>query len=88
LGIIYSKLNRFENAAESIKKAIEIDKEYLEARMVLGIIYELQGQYFEAVDQYEDIKKFDSLNREANNRLAQLYYRMNLREKAMSRTGS
>jgi tetratricopeptide (TPR) repeat protein len=50
LGVIYLKLNEFEQAAVNFRKAIEIDKRFFHPRLNLGIVLSKQGKYQEAAE--------------------------------------
>lgn len=50
LGVIYLKLNEFEQAAANFRKAIEIDKRFFHPRLNLGIVLSKQSKYKEAVE--------------------------------------
>ena len=42
------KSNFYEpNINDNLKKAIEVDKDYLEAQMVLGLVYEIDEKYID-----------------------------------------
>lgn len=43
LGVIYGKLNLLTEAEKNLTKAIELDQNYLEAKMVLGYMYAEEG---------------------------------------------
>jgi len=39
IGIVYAKQEKYKEAEDSLKKAIDIDSKYVEAYNILGIVY-------------------------------------------------
>lgn len=83
LGVLYAKLQELEKAAISLEKAVELDETYLEAQLFLGNIYQFDGKYAEAIEQYEKVVALDPYYLEAYARLSDLYNRVGLHEKAL-----
>jgi len=55
LGIAYARFGQYSKAEESFKKAIEIDRSYLEAEINLGNVQYLKGQYDAAARAYDQV---------------------------------
>src|SRR5207237_4218516 len=49
LGVIYLKLNRLEEAAETFRQTIKIDQTFIHPRVNLGIVLNRQRKHTEAV---------------------------------------
>lgn len=54
-GMIYDRLNRAEDAIASLKKAVELNPQYENARFQLALILEGRGRFEEARAEYETL---------------------------------
>jgi len=57
LGVLYLKLNRLGEAADSLRRASKIDKRFQVARLNLGIVLNRQGKYAEATETLASLDK-------------------------------
>lgn len=62
LGILYGRLNRYRDSIEELSRALELAPEAVEVRVAMGLTYELNGQFDNAVTLYEDAIRMDALN--------------------------
>lgn len=72
LGIIYNLQNDPVKAMSYIKKAIELDSNFIEARHKLALMLEHSGNREEAIKVYESILRIEPENKEALNNLKML----------------
>lgn len=72
LGVIYSSQNNQDNAIMHIKKAIELDRNFNDAKRKLALVYEHIGKPQEAIDLYEEILASEPENEEIANNLRML----------------
>jgi tetratricopeptide (TPR) repeat protein len=81
LGKIYfAEKGLYYESVEAYKKAIEIDANFVEARMGLGEVYEDKGLYREAVEVYTKVVEQDSAHTGALYNLALVYETVNPKE--------
>ena len=59
LGIAYGKLNRLDDEIAAFKKALEIRPRYASGRFNLALVYLKKGDRQSAMEQYEELEKFD-----------------------------
>lgn len=52
-GIAYMQMTRFGDAKDEFEEALDIDRNYAEARNNLGVLYYLQKKYGKSVKEYE-----------------------------------
>lgn len=57
IGLVYSKLHRYEEAIESYKKAIDYNTEIPEVYLYLGIAYGYLGKYEDSISALEKAKQ-------------------------------
>jgi superkiller protein 3 len=57
LGVLYLKLNRFDEAAAIFNRAIALNKRFYHPRLNLGVVYNRQGKFREAVEVLEPLYK-------------------------------
>ncbi len=62
LGILYGRLNRYRDSTEELSRALELAPEAVEIRVAMGLTYELDGQFDNAVGHYEDAIRMEPLN--------------------------
>src|SRR5215813_8613095 len=55
LGVVYMKLERFEEAEVAFRQAIEVNKRFFHPRLNLGLVLEKQGEYQEALKVLEPL---------------------------------
>jgi superkiller protein 3 len=55
LGVVYLKLERFEEAEATFRKAIEVNKRFFHPRLNLGLVLEKEGKYQEALEVLEPL---------------------------------
>lgn len=72
LGMVFETQNDPNGAFNHIKKAVELDADYIEAKHKLALIYEHKGNNEEAISLYEDILKLTPENKEIINNLKML----------------
>ena len=51
LGVIYSRLNRLDEALVEFDKVIKSNPDYVEAYMAMAILYEIKGEKDSAIGQ-------------------------------------
>lgn len=78
--IYYSEKGLYYEAVEAYKKAIELDLQFLEARMGLGEIYEDKGLYPDAIAEYRKVVEADPRHTGALYNLALVYEKVDPRE--------
>lgn len=72
LGIIYNIQNDQATSMLHIKKAIELDDTFIEAKRKLALMFEHIGDTESAIELYEDILKLDPENKDILNNLEML----------------
>ena len=60
---------KIEKAKESIVEAIRLNSKFTEARLKLAELFENEGNWDSAIDQYESIVNYDNDNERANTKL-------------------
>lgn len=65
-GILYDRLNRPEDAVDSLTKAVQILPEYVQAFLQLGIVYEKLGRFKEGREALEKVISLKKEGREYN----------------------
>jgi Flp pilus assembly protein TadD len=55
LGVVYLKLERFQEAEATFRKAIEVNKRFFHPRLNLGLVLEKEGKYQEALEVLEPV---------------------------------
>ncbi|MFA6636636.1 MAG: tetratricopeptide repeat protein [Candidatus Omnitrophota bacterium] len=83
LGILYSKLGWFDRARIALNKAIELDVNYIDARLLLGFLFEMEGNNAEAIELYESVTAIDYENTDARIRRFLIYKKTGFLDKAM-----
>jgi tetratricopeptide (TPR) repeat protein len=74
LGIAYKHLQQLDKAAKSLEKCIELEPVYMEARVSLGNIYNLQKRWFDAIGQLNIVVHRKQGDAEAHGNLGWAYY--------------
>ncbi|MDP3794339.1 MAG: tetratricopeptide repeat protein [bacterium] len=72
LGFLYYKGERFDEAEQEFKRAVNRQPNYSNARYFLGIIYDRKGDTKSAIEQFEEIAKLNPDNTEVQRILANL----------------
>ena len=72
LGVIYYNDNQFDKAKAEFLRAISLDGNYSNARYLLGLIYDKEGDKKGAILQFESIEKLNPQNQEVKSILANL----------------
>lgn len=72
LGVIFNSQNDSSNAMLHIKRAIELDNNFVEAQYKLALMLEHKGNREEAIQIYEDILRLNPENEEVANNLRML----------------
>ncbi|MBI4242222.1 MAG: tetratricopeptide repeat protein [Candidatus Rokubacteria bacterium] len=78
--IYYSEKGLYYEAVEAYKKAIDLDPQFLEARMALGEVYEDKGLYRDAIGQYRTVVDLDPKHTGALYNLALVHEKVDPRE--------
>ena len=78
--IYYSEKGLYYEAVAAFKKAIELDPEFVEARMGLGEVYEDKGLYQDAIGEYGKVVEADPRHTGALYNLALVYEKLDRRE--------
>ncbi len=84
LGRFYQGQNRFAQAAEAYRKALEHHKDNIEARNALATTYSAQGKLNEAIAEFETILKVTPQLAHLHNNLGYAYYLQNNFSKAIA----
>lgn len=61
-GNIYFELHTFEEAISMFSKAVEIDKDYIIAKINIGVIYSIIGKSNISLDLFTNLQKFTDRN--------------------------
>ena len=77
--IYYAEKGLYYESVESYKRAIELDPQFLEARMGLGEVFEDKGLYQDAVREYRKVVELDSRHTGALYNLALVYEKLDPR---------
>ncbi len=72
IGLLYYRDNRKDNALEAWRQAVLLFPNYSNARWYLSLVYEERGDLAAALNQVEEIEKFNSENELVKQRLVQL----------------
>lgn len=78
--IYYGEKGLYYESVASYKKAIELDPQFLEARMGLGEVYEDKGLYDDAIREYRQVVELDPQHTGALYNLALVYEKVDPRE--------
>ena len=81
-GLLLEQSNQEDAAEKELEKAIELQPNFVRARLALAIIYEKRKKYFRAIAQYQKVLNLDKTNPLIYQQLARLYLEMNEREEA------
>jgi len=73
LGVLSGRLGHTDEAIEELSRAVELAPESLEARVALGLTYELQGRFDQAAAHYEEALLLDPLNPRLYHHAARAY---------------
>lgn len=84
LGRFYQGQNRFAQAAEAYRRALEYHKDDIEARNALATTYSAQGKLDEAIAEFEAILKVTPQLAHLHNNLGYTYYLQNNLDKAIA----
>ena len=74
LGVLYGRLERYDEAIQELSKAFELSPESLEVRTALGLTYELSGRYAQAAAHYEEAIQLDPLSPRLYHHTARAYF--------------
>jgi tetratricopeptide (TPR) repeat protein len=85
LGVIYKKMQWDQRAMREFKKAVAIQPDYLEPRLLLGDIYRAMGKYNDAFEQYHFVERTWPLIGEGQLRLGILYKESEEYQKALQK---
>ncbi len=75
LGSLLLKQNRLDEAEESLKKALEIEKDFVPALFALARCYEIQNKKKKAEELYKKLKKIKKDDPDVFIKFAEYYYR-------------
>jgi superkiller protein 3 len=78
--IYYSEKGLYYEAVAAYKKAIDLDPEFLDARMGLGEVYEDKGLYQDAINEYRRVVEADTRHTGALYNLALVYEKVDPKE--------
>lgn len=78
--IYYSEKGLYYEAVGAYKRAIELDPQFLEARMGLGEVYEDKGLYQDAIAEYRKVVEVDARHTGALYNLALVHEKVDPRE--------
>jgi tetratricopeptide (TPR) repeat protein len=78
--IYYAEKGLYYESVSAYKKAIDLDPQYLEARMGLAEVYEDKGLYQEAIEEYRKVVDADGKNTGALYNLALVYEKVDPKE--------
>ena len=74
LGIAYKNLRQLDKAVKALEKAIELAPTNLDIRLTLGIVYNLQERWTDAIGQLNIVVHRQRKNAEAHGNLGWAYY--------------
>lgn len=78
-GINYSSERQFDKALSEMKKAVELDPTYADARFYLGGLYHATRAYDWALQEYQQVLRLDPNYPRMHTALANLYYERGMR---------
>ena len=78
--IYYAEKGLYYESVSSYKKAIDLDPQFLEARMGLGEVYEEKGLYEDAIREYRKVVELDPRHTGGLYNLALVYEKVDPRE--------
>jgi superkiller protein 3 len=78
--LYYSEKNLYYESVTAYKKAIELDPDFVDARMGLAEVYEDKGLYKEAIAEYKRVVDADQKNTGALYNLALVYEKVDAKE--------
>jgi tetratricopeptide (TPR) repeat protein len=78
--IYYAEKGLYYESVTAYKKAIDLDPQYLDARMGLAEVYEDKGLYKEAIEEYRKVVDADGKNTGALYNLALVYEKVDPKE--------
>jgi tetratricopeptide (TPR) repeat protein len=81
-GRINLEIGRYRDAEEAFLKALKLNESLEPALFDLGTLYQMTDRVTDAVDIYERLVKFYPDNIPVRERLVNLYFKLNLKEKA------
>ncbi len=58
LGIVYLRMGEFEEAGDWLSKAIKMEPEDPDVRLILAKVYEMSGNSEKAIEELEKIMQF------------------------------
>ena len=73
LGIIYARMQRFDDAIVNLEDAARLEPGYLQAYLALGLLYEAKKNQQGAIKTYEEVLKKDPRNKDARRLLGNIY---------------
>lgn len=79
-GNLHTVEHKFEHAINDYRKAVnsaQIDSDMLNARFVLGTLYEQEGNNLKAIDEYLKVIDYENTHEEVYTRLSRLYEKEN-----------
>ena len=76
IGILYAKVQDWEKANQHLAKAVELDENFLQARLGLAVGLELAGRLEEAKQQFLTALNQEPVNTQLIHYLAQISYRL------------
>ena len=76
VGVLYAKGRDWESAVSHLSKAVELDSNFLEARLGLAVALELAGRLEEAKQQFLTAVSQEPVNTQLIHYLAQISYRL------------
>ncbi|MBI3312422.1 MAG: tetratricopeptide repeat protein [Candidatus Omnitrophica bacterium] len=76
IGVLYAKAEQWEDAIRSLRRAVELDSGYLEARLALAVSLELGGRVDEARNEFLNALKLEPANTTLIYYLAQISRRL------------
>ncbi len=76
VGVLYAKSRDWDSAVEHLSKAVELDSNFLEARLGLAVALELGGRLEEAKEQFLTAVNQEPVNTQLIHYLAQISYRL------------
>ncbi len=82
LGVIFLKEGKYEKAADYFNKAIAIYPSYYDAYLGLAFIHYYKGEWWDGVNKVREALRIFKQNEEAYALLAELYFKLGMREKA------
>jgi len=78
IGIQYAEERQMDGALSELKRAVELDPDYAEARFRLGGVYHELKAYSLAVKEFEEVMRLDPNYPRVHTALANLYYERGL----------